>query len=254
MLVLILFSFLIGLFLGSFLLVVADRSGNNTSFIRGRSKCDNCGHVLSWYELVPVVSYILQGGKCSHCQKKLSLWYPASEILTGLMVALVFLSTFSLGLEKVILYELITLCLIAVCFADIKYEIIPFSLIITASLASLVLILVTSPEAVVTHLLAAGGASAFFLIIFLVTKGRGMGFGDVVYVVFMGLLLGYPFILFGLYLTFILGALISLVLIAMKKRKLHGGTIPFGPFLVLGTFIMMLWGDQVVKLVTSYLR
>ena len=174
---------------------------------------------------------------------------------TGLLMALVFVVTFNLGSELfiIVLYEVITLCLITICFADMKYEIIPLSVVITASLASGILLYFISPTMIMSHIFAALGAGAFFLLIFLVTRGRGMGFGDVIFSFFMGLLLGFPQILFGLYITFILGAAISLGLIAFKKKKLHGGTIPFGPFLVLGTFTMMIWGEAIMHIFASYL-
>ncbi len=81
-----------------------------------------------------------------------------------------------------------------------------------------------------------------------------MGFGDVLYVISMGILLGFPGIFYGLYLSFVVGAIISLVLVVMKKKKLHGGTIPFGPFLVLGTFIMMIGGREIIQIASNYVR
>lgn len=252
MITLTLFCFILGLFFGSFILVVADRSGRNVSFITGRSICESCKHALSWYELIPLFSFLLQAGRCRHCKAKLSWWYPMSEFVTGLVLALVFVFTISFGLPLVILYELISLCLLAICFADMKYEIIPFSVVIVAIIATAVLLSLSAFSNYPQHILSAGGAGFFFLTIFLVTKGRGMGFGDVMYSIFMGLLLGFPGILLGLYLSFIVGALLSLVLIVLKKKKLRGGTIPFGPFLVLGTFIMMIWGQAIIRLAAAY--
>ncbi len=222
--------------------------------MRGRSKCDNCKHVLSWYELIPVLSFVIQRGRCRHCKIKLSFWYPISELLTGIVVALIFLTTFPLGLPAFILYEIISLCLLAICFADIRYEIIPLLLVIIASVAALILTVSINPVGLVNHIFSGIGAGLFFLVIFLITKGKGMGFGDVLYVISMGLLLGFPGIFYGLYLSFVVGAVISLVLVVMKKKKLHGGTIPFGPFLVLGTFIMMIWGREIIEIVSSYVR
>ena len=170
------------------------------------------------------------------------------------MIALVFLSIFHLGMPILILYEIITLCLLVICFADIRYEIIPFPVVVIVSIAALLLTYLLTPEGLVAHILSGLGAGLFFLGIFLVTKGKGMGFGDVVYVVSMGLLLGFPGIFYGLYLSFIIGAIISLILVALKKKKLHGGTIPFGPFLVLGTFIMMIWGREISHIVLNYVR
>jgi len=252
MLILTLFVLIIGFFLGSFLFVVAERGGKGKSFVVGRSKCDNCNHVLSWHELIPVVSFLLQRGRCRHCNAKLSLWYPLSELLTGLVLALIFLTTFPLGLVPVILLEVISLCFLTICFSDILYEIIPFPLVVISSITALLLIYLASPSELVSHLLSGLGAGLFFLVIFLVTKGKGMGLGDVLYVICMGLLLGFPGIFFGLYLSFVIGAIVSLILVLLKKKKLHGGTVPFGPFLVLGTFIMIIWGKEIVQIASNY--
>jgi leader peptidase (prepilin peptidase)/N-methyltransferase len=254
MLILTSFAFFIGLFLGSFLFVVADRMSRGVSFVKGRSKCDNCGHVLEWFELIPLVSFLIQKGRCRHCKIKLSIWYPLSELLTGFVVALIFTATFPLGVAPFILYEIISLCLLTICFADVRYEIIPFPLVVIASIAAVCLTYVTTPLELVTHALSGMGAGLFFLVIFLVTKGKGMGFGDVIYVICMGLLLGFPDIFYGLYLSFVVGAIISLILVVLKKKKLHGGTIPFGPFLVLGTFIMMIYGREISQIVSSYVH
>jgi leader peptidase (prepilin peptidase)/N-methyltransferase len=100
--------------------------------------------------------------------------------------------------------------------------------------------------------LSAVCASGFFLILFLATKGRGMGFGDVVYAFLMGFILGYPRVILGLYLAFVTGAIVSLFLVILKKKKFQGGTIPFGPFLVFGTFVSLLWGSTIIESVIRY--
>ncbi len=239
----------VGLFFGSFFLVVAQRLATNTSFIRGRSQCDYCHHVLSWIELIPVVSFLFQGGKCKHCRKKLSWWYPLSELMTGmtfLIVGLYATTAFSLiGLL------VITSCLLIIFFSDREYEIIPLQPVIIACVAEVVM-LAFAPSIFLNHLLSALGASLFFYIIYIATRRKGMGFGDVIFAFLMGFVLGFPYIIFGLYFSFLSGAIISLILVALKKKKLHGGTVPFGPFLVLGTFTMMVWGKDLAYLISRY--
>jgi len=249
----LIFIFLIGLFFGSFFLVVADRLGQGKSFITGRSMCEFCRHTLSWIELIPVLSFLLQGGRCKHCKKRLSVWYPIAEIATGLLLVLVYLLFIPQGIYPTLLAQVIASCLLIIFITDYKYEIIPFPIIIVGSFIALISIVISSPVLLLNHLLSGLAAGLFFLFIFFITKGRGMGFGDVVFAVFMGLVLGFPFILAGLYIAFISGALISLLLVLLKKKKLHGGTIPFGPFLVLGTAIMLLAGKDVMLVISSYL-
>jgi leader peptidase (prepilin peptidase)/N-methyltransferase len=96
------------------------------------------------------------------------------------------------------------------------------------------------------YLLAALIASSFFLIIFLISRGRAMGFGDVKLAVLMGLLLGLPNVLVALFLAFLFGAIIGVILMVFKKKSLKS-EIPFGPFLIAGTFIAMLYGNQIIQ-------
>lgn len=243
--------FFFGLFFGSFLNVVADRLWNGESIVKGRSHCEKCHKPLSWFELIPVVSFLLQKGKCRQCHTKLSWWYPFSELVTGGAFAVVGV-TFSPLMPLHLFFMLsITACLLVIFFADWKYGIIPFPVVVVALLLSLLSLFLTTDQ-LLPHVLAGIGSGGFFLLIFLLTKGRGMGFGDVVYAFFMGILLGFPAILLGLYIAFLVGAVVSLALVALKKKKLHGDTIPFGPFLVFGTFILLVWGLPLIQLVSTY--
>lgn len=205
--------------------------------------------LLTWYELLPVVSFLLQKGHCRSCHTRLSFWYPFSEVLTGATLACVYLSgVYQTPLQLFFLLAL-SLCLLAVFFADWKHGIIPFPVVAVALFLSLAFFLTSSPQIILSHIVAGIGTAACFLAIYLFTKGGGMGFGDVVFAFFMGFLLGFPVILPALYLAFLTGALVSLILILAGKKKLHGGTIPFGPFLVLGTFVLLLWEKQVTDII-----
>lgn len=246
-----LLSFFFGLFLGSFLLVVADRSSCGRSFLFGRSECDSCHHPLSWYELVPVISFMIQGAKCRHCHTQLSMRYPFAELLTGLFFAVLTLS--SQSPFDLLLSFIIAACLLVIFFADVKYEIIPLPAVIIASITAALLFIPDSSDAIIPHFITGIAAGAFFLTIFLVTRGRGMGFGDVIYACFMGFLLGFPAIIFGLYIAFLTGAAFALILVLLRKKKLRGGTVPFGPFLVLGTFVMMIWNKEILEFVSKFL-
>jgi len=246
-----LLTFTFGLFFGSFLLVVATRTGQGTSWVKGRSKCDGCGYGLSWSELIPVLSYLLQKGRCRHCRMHLSLWYPLSELLTAVVFTVIVLT--SLSPVTLVANLIIASCLLVIFFTDRSYEIIPVQAVVLATLTVCIYLLLMSPQLLLPHLLAGFGSGSVFLLIFLLTKGKGMGFGDVIYTLFMGFLLGFPSIFFGLYIAFLTGAIVSLLLVGLKKKKLRGGTVPFGPFLVLGTFIMMIWSNQVLSVVQRLL-
>jgi leader peptidase (prepilin peptidase) / N-methyltransferase len=142
--------------------------------------------------------------------------------------------------------------LVSIFFIDLKHGIIPFSLVLSGVLVTF-LYLILNNLYFIPNILSAFGAFLFFLLLFLVTRGRGMGFGDVVYVFFMGLLLGFPQIVVGLYLAFVSGAVISLLLVWLRLKKLKGGIIPFGPFLVFGTIVALFLGNNIIDFAMTYL-
>lgn len=238
------FIFLIGLFIGSFLNVLADRLSKEESITKGRSHCDKCKKTLKWHDLIPLLSFIFLKGKCRYCRSPLSFYYPIVELTTGIMFAGVFLFVGGANINfimiiNIIYYLLIVSSLIVIFFADLKYGIIPDKIIFPAILVSFLFSLFTAKESFevgfVNHLLSAVGAGLFFLLLFLITKGRGMGFGDVKFAFLMGLILGFPNIIVALYVAFLTGAIVGIILIIWRKKRMVGTSIPFGPFLVLGT-------------------
>jgi prepilin signal peptidase PulO-like enzyme (type II secretory pathway) len=273
----ILFSYFIlfffGTAIGSFLGVVVDRMSSRESIWKGRSHCDHCRHNLHAFDLIPVFSFFLLGRNCRYCKAQLSWFYPLVELLTGASFVLAFYNAlhislyFFSGFQSPLLIEFIGTIisdwalissLIVIAFTDIRYGIIPFKIVIFALSIIIVHILfsffvlgIATP--LLSLLLSAFGTATFFFFLFSVTKGRGMGFGDVVYAFLMGFALGFPNILLGLYIAFISGAVVSLALVLLKKKHLRGGTIPFGPFLVLGTIVCLLWGDYLIKIIFRYL-
>src|SRR3989344_4261908 len=176
-------------------------------------------------------------------------------VLTYLMIAQTSSMYYvaSIKYVELIYYLFIVSVLIVIFFADLKYGLIPFVVIFPAIILSFLYFILNTQYLIPNHLYAALGASVFFLLIFLITRGRGMGFGDVVLAFFMGLLLGFPNIIVSLYVAFLTGTIISLILILGGKKKFFGSTIPFGPFLILGTYISLFWGDMIVAFALSYI-
>ena len=245
----ILLVFLIGLFVGSFLNVVIDRLPRNESFVKGRSYCESCKHTLSGWDLVPLFSFLYLRGKCRYCHTGLSLKYPLLEGITGLLYVLTYLSFYQ-NLYLVVFGIAVINALIIIFFIDLYKGIIPFVIILPMIILTAVYgLLFLSPSENIMHFASALVSFLLFFGLFVGTKGRGMGFGDVVYAFFLGLLLGFPNTILALYIAFLTGAFISLILILLRRKKLRGSTIPFGPFLVTGTFIAFLWGD----LITNYI-
>lgn len=247
------FIFILGTFIGSFLGVIIDRLPRGESIVTGRSHCESCRRKLTFFDLVPLFSFLFLQGKCRYCKVKLSWFYPLVEVVTGALFVLVFFYTGSTYTLETFYYLFVVSILVVIFFIDLKHGIIPFSIIFPAIIVSFLYILFYLNHSLLNYVFAATGAFLFFLTLFLATRGRGMGFGDVVYVVFMGLLLGFPKIVLGLYVAFVSGALIALLLIGLHRKNMKGGIIPFGPFLVAGTVVSLFWGQQIVDVVVRYL-
>ncbi len=243
-------SFILGICVGSFLLVVVTRLAENKSFLSGRSACDACGHTLSPFDLVPLFSYILLKGHCRYCHSVLSPFYWIVELVTGFIFALTSLSLMPL-LPSVLFFEMLIGMwfviggLEVIFFSDLWYGYIPDGATILIGIIGI--LHAWQFHALFSSLFAGIGAGLFFLLLLVGTKGRGMGWGDVKYVVAMGFLLGIGSTLVGLYIAFITGALVALALVIFHKMKLRGSTIPFGPFLVFGTLAALTYGEVLWK-------
>jgi len=260
--------FLFGLIVGSFLnciiyrLELKEFKKEKRSALRGRSFCPKCGHVLSWLDLIPALSFFILKGKCRYCDKKISWQYPAVETATALLFLLIFNFQFSIFNQSSILnfdfqiilntcfLFLISSFLIVIFVFDLKHYIIPDSAIFSA--IGIVLIfgilkLIQSSEFRIQNSILAGiGAAVFFLLIVLITKGKGMGIGDIKLAFFMGLFLGYPAILVALFFSFLIGAIIGVILILLKKKTLKS-EVPFGPFLIIGTYSALFWSQEIIN-------
>ena len=240
------FLFLLGSAIGSFLNVLTDRWSTGES-IMGRSACDHCHKKIQWYDLLPVVSYFILGGKSRCCHKKISFYYPLIEFLTGAAFVLgwIYFPGTDIFLAKIIF--LVILCaLIVVFFADTKYQIIPDEVQVIFLLSSLIFLFSQKIplSSFLQHILAAFLLMLSILSLFLLTKGRGMGFGDVKLAFSIGLLLGVKNGFLSLYFAFILGALIGILAILFKKKKFKS-KIAFGPFLISGLLLVFFWQEKI---------
>lgn len=235
--------FLLGLCIGSFVNVLGDRLPLGKDIFMSRSVCDHCKKRIKAIDLIPVVSYLLLSGRCRFCHKKISIQYPLVELTT----AFTFVGIYTSNLPHAIFLIIVFSLFIAIVIADIKYLIIPNSLVFILVALCLVFILVYSPTFLVNRLITALGAFAFLWFIYAVTKGRGMGFGDVKFSVVMGLFLGYPEIIIAFYIAFLTGAAAGIILLLTGRSRL-GQHIPFGPFLVWGTVATFIWKNQLLEI------
>lgn len=219
---------------------------------KNRSFCDYCGNQLRWFENIPFFSWIWQKGETRCCHKKLPISYPIVELLMGLLFSINFqflISNDQINLLSVFLSLTIIVLLVFSAVFDWKYMILPdFSTIILIVLALLGVIF--DEKNIIPYLVSALVSAGFLLIINLITKGKGMGMGDVKLAIFMGLFLGFPKIIVAFYLAFIFGAIFGLVLIFFKRAN-KKSQVPFGPFLITGTLLAWIMGDKLIYLIYS---
>ena len=252
--------FFIGLCIGSFLNCVIWRLFTKENFLISRSYCPKCRQILSWQDLIPVLSFIILKGKCRYCREKISYQYPLLEIATGLLFVLIFyfqtcfFNEFCFQNIVNLLYLWIISCFLIIIFTyDLKHFIIPNQVIYPAIVIAFFyqLFNLWNFKPLLFPVFSAVFASAFFFSIVLISQGKWMGMGDVKLAFLMGLLLGFPQILLALFLAFLIGAIIGLSLIMLKKKTLKS-EVPFGPFLIIGTFIAMFWGEKIINLYLKY--
>lgn len=239
--------FILGLSVGSFLNVVICRLETKETIIYNRSYCPQCRVILKWYDLIPVLSFLLQKRRCRYCKKKISWQYPVVEIATACLFLLIF--NFKFSIFNLIYYFIIISFLIIIFTYDLKHYIIPNRIVYPAIIISLLYLLAaaaTAYDSLFYYFLSAFIASGFFLTLVLVSKGRWMGLGDVKLAFLMGLILGWPNILLALFLSFLSGSVIGMGLIIFGKKGFKS-QIPFGPFLVGSTILVMFYNLYLIN-------
>jgi prepilin signal peptidase PulO-like enzyme (type II secretory pathway) len=238
--------FVLGLCVGSFLNMAIYRTAvrygiSNLKFkIKNdkRSYCDFCGRQLRWYENVPVVSWIILKGRTRCCDKKLPIGYPLLEIFMGIIFLLIGNNIVYLIIGSLLMFSLVF---------DLKYMILPDRT--NLALVAISLFMLIGKTDYINYLLAGLGSLFFFFILnrIKIRGSEAMGMGDVKYTLFMGLFLGWPNTLVAIYFAFVVGAMLSIILLLLKKVKKEN-PIPFGPFLIVGTVVANIWGESLIKI------
>lgn len=229
-----------GLCVGSFLNVLIYRIPKGEEFVKTPSHCMTCGHNLSWYENIPVVSWLLQGGKCRACGVKLSAQYPVVEALNGAMWLLTGLlyrgDWLTVGLYCVLFSMLLVLSVI-----DWRTFTIPNGINLVIFLLGVVR-LITDLDHWVSYVIGLVSVSLVFLLMHLATHGNGLGMGDVKLVAGAGLLLGWSSML----LAVVIGSLSGAIIHSVRMRRGADRKLAFGPYLAAGIWIAALGGQQIV--------
>ena len=237
--------FILGLCIGSFLNCVIYRLEQEKS-LKGRSFCPRCKHQLSWQDLFPIFSYLFLRGKCRYCKDKISIHYPIVELATALLFLTIFNYFQTANFVMLVFLFYIASALVIIFVYDVKHLEIPDKVLFPAIFITLAYRLFVDVALLPNYLLAVVIASGFFLIIFLISKGKWMGFGDVKLAALMGLLLGINNVLVALFIAFFLGAIIGIILMVFKQKGLKS-EIPFGPFLITGIFLALFYGQQIIN-------
>ncbi len=228
--------FFLGTIFGSFYNVVAERITNKKSIVHPPSHCPKCQHILKWWELIPVISFLLQGAKCSNCKVKLSWFYPLSEIVSGLLFVICFL-VFGFSLELIIALTFVSM-LIIIVLSDLYYMIIEDCVLIFFGIAIfLQYIFIYDIKTAFIYLLY--GVGSFVLMLGLkflgdfLFKKESLGGGDIKLMLVIGMVIGFDMSIMTIFLSAFLALPISLLLIKSENHE-----IPYGPFLALAALII----------------
>ncbi len=240
-LLLFLIIFIYGIIIGSFLNVLIYRIPKKENFVTTRSHCMNCDYKLRWYDLIPVFSYIILGGKCRKCNTHISLQYPIIELVNGCMYMLI---TFIFGLSvETLLYALLFSALLALSVIDFKTFEIPFGFNIFIFCLGIVRV-ITDFAHWSDYVIGFFIVSSFIYLIIFLTKGRGMGDGDGKLMAAVGLLIGWKLVLLAFFLGCVFGSILH---IARMKITRVDHVLAFGPYLSMGIMVSILWGTRLIN-------
>lgn len=209
----------------------------------GRSCCPSCRQSIKWYDLVPLLSFLILGGRCRFCKNPISLRYPVVEVITALLFLIMYVR-FGTGFTF-LKYLILCSLLIAAAFIDLELYLIPNTLVIAGLLLGIPLTIMGHDVTLLSALLGSIASGGFLLLAAVLSKG-GMGGGDIKLAAVVGFYLGWPLGLLGIFLGACMGGLIGLFLLLfrIKKRK---DPIPFGPFIALGALAALLWGRTILN-------
>lgn len=245
-----------GTLIGSYLNVVALRWGTRSS-VRGRSHCSRCHASLRWYELIPLVSYGLQAGRCRHCLQRISWRYPVVELITGLVYALIASVTAEYWSQLAL--TVVASLMIVLALIDLVQGILPDALTLGGTAFAVVVNLALGSSNVLGGTTSAFDGWQWGILVgvgtlgglVIITKGRGMGLGDVKLGALIGASLGGSATVLALWIAFLTGAIIGIGLVVTKRARWRSTELPFGPYLAFGWLIAVSWGTPILAWYTG---
>ena len=254
-----LFWFIIGgsgLILGSYLNSWMWRIYTNRWQWGGRSLCIHCGRQLTWSENIPLLSFVVLRGQCRTCHQRIPPDYFWVELVTPILFVLAASIDLAHGITNPwhIWRDLFFVALLLVIFVyDAKYYLILTRVVYGGAVVGFLINYVVLHVSPVNMLLGAIVGAGFFWMQYVLSRGRWIGGGDVRLGLMMGILLGWPGVLVALFMAYVLGAFVSLGLLALRKKTLRS-QLPFGTFLAIGTLVALFWGEQIIQWYLGFIR
>jgi leader peptidase (prepilin peptidase)/N-methyltransferase len=238
-----------GLVLGSFFTVLSYRLPRGEAWVSGRSRCPTCGALIAAYDNVPVVSWVVLGGRCRSCGERISWRYPLTELGTAVLFAATVLILGTDDGGELALGLVLCAVLVVVTLTDLDLRVIPNKVVLAGAIAAVAIAALSDPDSLPERAIAAAAAGGFLFVVALAYP-RGMGMGDVKLVAMMGLFLGSaiaPALLIG----FAAGALVGVGMMIRGGAAARKQAVPFGPFLALGGVIGLWFGEDIVDWYTD---
>lgn len=254
-----LFLFILGSVIGSFLNVCIYRIPMGEQIITGRSKCPHCGHIIKWYDNIPLLSYLILRARCRYCNERISFKYPVVEAITGIYLCLVW-RYFNSDIWLSLIYFLYGAFLIIGSFIDIDFMIIPDRITIGGIAIGLIVSTVYPQlfhqdifwkgflESFISVLISGGVLYGIAVAGSIIFRKEAMGMGDVKLLGMMGSFLGWQRAVGSIFVASFIGAIVGVIIhIFFRKEKLREVKIPFGPYLSLGSVILLFWGEDLLR-------
>lgn len=252
--------FVFGLILGSFVNAWVWRTRKNISIAKGRSMCPHCKHELASQDLIPLFSYISLRGKCRYCHKAISSQYPSVEFSTGVLFAVLYLVLNPSSVYELIQFVilLITSVLLVAAFVyDAKYMELPEKYMLPAVALGVVSLGMKAYQngwnSLISQLIGLAVVVLIYTALWFFSKGKWLGAGDIRIAAVMGLFLAPTQLIVGLFAAYLVGAVYGVYVLRKAKNK-KGVKVPFGPFLIIGFYVGLLWGQQIADWYLSFLR
>lgn len=240
--------FIFGITIGSFLNVCIYRIPLGESIVTAPSHCMTCGRKLKWYDMVPVFSWLVLGGKCRNCKSKISVQYPIIEGVNGILYVMICAVN---GLEwSSVIYCFMASALLVLSIIDWRTYEIPFGINVFLFVLGIAMTILDRGN-LVEHLIGMICVSGLLGILYLLTSGRAIGGGDIKLMFACGLILGWKLILLAFFLGCIIGSVVHIIRMSVKKA---GRMLAMGPYLSAGILLAALWGNAWINWYLSLLR